>query len=442
MVAKVKRLTKRTVDAARPGMARYILWDGDLKGFGLRIETSGTKSYLVRYRPRGGGAKGPKRFVTIGRHGTLTPEQARGKAAALLLAVAGGADPVLDRQTNGGRPTVKALFEDFMRLHVEPKLKRKTAETYRSAFRNYVLPQWGSRTADALATGDLLRQHSRMTEHKITANRVLTAVSAMYGWASAKGFGPKGYNPTSGIERYTETKKERYLSAAELDRLGEAIREAETLGIPWEVDESQPNAKHTPKAERQTPISPGAAAALRLLLFTGARLREVLNLRWEWVDFERAALFLPDSKTGKKTIYLNGPALAVLNALPRTGSFVFAGEARAKSSGKKVEQPRHDLKRPWEGIRRMAGLEGVRLHDLRHTHASFGVGGGLGLPVIAKLLGHAQIRTTERYSHLDADPVRCASETIGKRIQEAMGEGANAKKNPVVLPSRRATRRT
>jgi integrase len=210
-----------------------------------------------------------------------------------------------------------------------------------------------------------------------------------------------------------------------LDRLGVAIREAETIGILWEVDESAPKAKHTPKSgKRQTPISPQAAAALRLLLFTGARLREILHLKWQHVDFERAALFLPDSKTGKKTIYLNGPALAVLESLPRVSSCVFPGEARAKASRTAEEQPRWDLKRPWEGIRRMAGLQDVRLHDLRHTHASFGVGGGLGLPIIVKLLGHTPIRTTERYSHLDADPIRRASESIGKRIQEAMGEGA------------------
>src|SRR4029079_7613280 len=121
-------------------------------------------------------------------------------------------------------------------------------------------------------------------------------------------------------------------------------------------------------------------------------------------------------------------------------SYVFPGEPRAGKTGttKKAEQPRHDLQRPWEGVRRMAGLHAVRLHDLRHTHASCGVGGGLGLPVIAKLLGHAQIRTTERYSHLDADPIRRASESIGKRIQDAMGEGG---RDSPITPIRTSERR-
>ena len=139
-----------------------------------------------------------------------------------------------------------------------------------------------------------------------------------------------------GFERYGEEKRERFLGLDELDRLGAAIREAETVGIPWEVDEGQPKAKHAPKADkRQTPISPQAAAALRLLLFTGARLREILHLQWRHVDFERAALFLPDSKTGKKTVYLNGPAMTVLEALPRTGSYVFPGRAARRQDGRR-----------------------------------------------------------------------------------------------------------
>jgi integrase len=132
------------------------------------------------------------------------------------------------------------------------------------------------------------------------------------------------------------------------------------------------------------------ALALRLLLFTGTRLREVLHLKWEQIDFERGMLFLADSKTGKKTIVLNAPALAVLNGLEGIGPFVIAGE--------RMDAPRADLHRPWDLVRRRAGLEGLRIHDLRHTYASFGAGGGLGLPIIGKLLGHAQAATTARYA--------------------------------------------
>src|SRR5262249_54519226 len=157
--------------------------------------------------------------------------------------------------------------------------------------------------------------------------------------------------------------------------------------------------KHVAKPEnRRTVIGPHAAAALRLLILTGARLREILNLRWEWVDLERGLLLLPDSKTGRKTIVLNAPAVAVLTGLPRIGAYVIASE--------NPERPRADLNRPWSAIKERAGLTDVRIHDLRHTHASVGVGAGLGLPIIGKLLGHSQSSSTARYAHLDADPLR------------------------------------
>ena len=220
------------------------------------------------------------------------------------------------------------------------------------------------------------------------------------------------HSPSVGLNRFKESHRERFLTGEELERLGSAIREAETNGIPWSVDESRPNSKHVPRTKRFSRIAPAAAAALRLLLFTGCRLREILHLRWEHVDFERGCLFLPDSKSGRKTVILNAPALAVLNALERVGPYVVSGDDPA--------QPRNDLKRPWDAVTKRAGLVGVRLHDLRHTYASFGAGGGLGLPIIGRLLGHAQTATTARYAHLDNDPLRRASEAIAARIAAAL----------------------
>lgn len=170
--------------------------------------------------------------------------------------------------------------------------------------------------------------------------------------------------------------------------------------------------------KRRIRFSPHAVGAIRLLLFTGCRLREILGLEWQHVDLDRGLLFLPDSKTGRKTIVLNAPAMAVLASLPHIGRYVIAGAA----AGSKDEKPRADLRRPWETICRRAGIRGVRIHDLRHTHASIAAAGGLGLPVIGKLLGHKQAATTARYAHLDIDPQRRASEFIGARLVESMGE--------------------
>jgi integrase len=250
---------------------------------------------------------------------------------------------------------------------------------------------------------------------------VLAVVGSMYAFAGRAGIVPEGTNPARGIDKFKEGRRERFLTGEELERLGGAIREAETTGIPWTVNDTMPTAKHVPKAKRSTKIASSAAAALRLLLFTGCRLREILHLRWEHVDFERGCLFLPDSKSGRKTVILNAPALAVLSGMERIGPYVVPGDS--------PEKPRHDLKRPWDAVTKRAGLIGVRLHDLRHTYASFGAGGGLGLPIIGRLLGHAQAATTARYAHLDNDPLRRASETIAKQISAAL-DGKRAQATP------------
>ena len=262
----------------------------------------------------------------------------------------------------------------------------------------------------------------------VTANRVIEFVSSVYRYSVTCGLVDRDFNPAARIKAFREQRRERFLTSEELARLGEAIREAETTGTPWEVDESRPTAKRIAKDKnRRTLIGPHAAAALRLLVLTGARLREVLNLRWEWVDLERGLLLLPDSKTGRKSIVLNAPAIAVLATLPRISAYVIAGDNH--------ERPRADLNRPWRAVATRADLEGVRLHDLRHTHASIGAGAGLGLPIIGKLLGHTQPSTTARYAHLDADPLRSASEAIAVRIAAAMGEAP--KEMAEVLPLRR-----
>jgi integrase len=296
--------------------------------------------------------------------------------------------------------------------HVEPKRKTGTAGFYRDIFDRIVKPAVGTTKADKLTRLQVGKLHSSLSDTPFQANRVLAVVGSMYAFAGRAGIVPESTHPARGIDKFKECRRERFLTGEELERLGGAIREAETTGIPWTVDETKPTAKHLPKAKRSTKIAPSAAAALRLLLFTGCRLREILHLRWEHVDFERGCLFLPDSKSGRKTVILNAPALAVLNALERISPYVVPGDD--------PEQPRHDLKRPWGAVTKRAGLIGVRLHDLRHTYASFGAGGGLGLPIIGRLLGHAQVATTARYAHLDNDPLRRASESIAGRIAAAL----------------------
>jgi len=414
----IRRITKRTVDSLKSNGCDFTVWDDAVTGFGVRVRPTGSMSYVVVYRA-GSGRGAPVRRYTIAAVGKITLERARTRAKVILGAVALGHDPANEKTAERGTPTVAELADRFMADHVRAKRKAGTTEFYRDILDRIVKPAVGTTKANKLTRFQVGRLHSSLSETPFQANRVLAVVGSMYAFASRAGIMPEGTNPARGIDKFKESRRERFLTGEELERLGSAIREAETVGIPWTVDESQPNAKHVPKAKRFTRITPSAAAALRLLLFIGCRLREILHLRWEHVDFKRGCLFLPDSKSGRKTVILNAPALAVLNAMERVGPYVVPGDDPA--------QPRHDLKRPWDAVTKRAGLIGVRLHDLRQTYASFGAGGGLGLPIIGRLLGHAQAATTARYAHLDNDPLRCASEAIARRIAAALEGNQQAK---------------
>ena len=409
-----RRITKRVVDALKVKPAEYTEWDDSLSGFGVRVRPSGSMSYIVTYRA-GAGRVAPVRRFTIAAVGKITPEQARQRAQAVLGAVAHGRDPAAEKSDERGMPTVAELADRFMGEHVALKRKKGTTAFYRDILDRIVRPALGAAKADKVTRAQVARLHGKLQGTPFQANRMLAVVGSMYAFAARIGVVPEGVNPARKIIKYPEHRRERFLTTEELERLGAAIHEAETTGIPYEIDTSKPTAKHAPKEEnRIAQISPFAAAAIRLLLFTGCRLREILHLKWKYVDFERGLLFLPESKTGSKTVILNASALEVLSGLDRFGPYVVPGD--------NPEKPRADLKRPWATIAKRAGLERVRLHDLRHTYASFGACSGLGLPIIGKLLGHTQASTTQRYAHLDNDPLRRATEVIGGRISAALGE--------------------
>lgn len=414
------RITKRSVEAAEPRETRYILFDRDIRGFGLRVSPSGAKAYVFEYRPGEGGRRVAKKRITIGKVGDLTPEQARKEAERLRARTKLGDDPQSEKVLQRQSMTVAEVARRFLDEHVSAKRKPSTKVHYEDVLNRILLPKLGSRKAKDVTRADLAKLHLEWSHTPFQANRVLAISSSMYSFAAKHGLVPEGLNPARGIEKFAEGARERYLSTAELQQIGAALREAETTGIPWEIVSSK-NVKHVPKKRQTTVLDPHAAAALRLLIFTGARLREILHLEWSHVDLQRGLLLLPDSKTGRKTIVLNAPAMEILATLPRLGRYVIAG----RSAGSEQEKPRSDLKRPWAAVASRAGLEKVRLHDLRHNFASFGVGGGMGLPIIGKLLGHTQSATTQRYAHLDADPLRKAADAIGMTIAAAMGEAGS-----------------
>ena len=413
------KISRRSITAIQPVGKPTIFYDTELTGFGLKVQPSGASSWIIEYRPGAGGRSVAARRLVLGRLNTLTPDEARKLAASLLAEVKLGADPAAERSEARKAENVGELLELFMDNHIRPKRKPRTVVLFEGYVRNHIRPALGRQKAPTLTRGEVERLHRSIGQTTpVTANRIIAFLAATYSYGQRAGVLPKETaNPAAGIEKFREQARERFLTEAELARLGEAIREAETIGISWpEPDGSNSKSKHAPKLpeNRVTLISPYAAAALRLLIFTGARLREILDLEWSHVDLERGLLFLPDSKTGKKTIVLGGAACSVFVNLPRSGKYVIVGND--------PEKPRADLQRPWALICRRAGLEGVRLHDLRHSFASVGAGSGLGLPIIGKLLGHRNSKTTERYAHLAADPVRRAADSVSAAIARSMGE--------------------
>lgn len=378
------RLNKRVIDeASYQGPGSCYLWDTELAAFGLRIYPTGRKSFVVSYWNRG-----RRRFYILGQYGKLTLPQAREAALEVFLRVRRGEDPSADRRKARQAPTVADLADRHIDDHAKIKNKARSAKRARQLWDRCVLPKLGKRKVEDIERADLAQLVTSMAKTPAMANKVVSLLSKAFNLAEVWGWRPEGTNPCRHVGRFKEESRERYLSAEELHRLGDALAEMETT----------------------TATSPHAIAAIRLLILTGCRSAEILKLRWDEVDFERRCLYLADSKTGKRTVVLNTAALQVLAGIERLDDNPHV------VVGSKPGSHRASLQNVWPRVCRLARLEDVRVHDLRHTYASVGVNGGQNLPVIGRLLGHTKITTTQRYAHLDDDPIRQASEQIGSTI--------------------------
>jgi integrase len=405
-VPQRSRLTKRRIDAAKKGPARRILWDSELIGFGLSLSATGCKSYILKYRHRG-----QQRWFTIGRHGSpWTVEGARKEALRLLGEVARGVDPAVGKQADRRGQTVAQLCDQYLREGVGHK-KASTLTVDRGRIECHIKPLLGGKRVDAVTRTDVEQMRDAVKAGKTAiaageerqagslprggagaAAQTMALLSAILTFAINRGL--RETNPCHGVKRQPTKKLTRFLSEAEIGRLATSLDDYVTRGG---------NAY--------------AIAAIRLLLLTGCRRGEILSLRWDVVSVEQRCLNLGDSKTGAKTVYLNAPAVALLQALPRIDGnpYVIAGERR---------QHLQSLDKVWRAVRVSARISDCRLHDLRRSHASIGVSSGASLPIISKLLGHASPSMTARYSHLAEDPVRATSEAIGARIAAAMNPRA------------------
>lgn len=424
MDRRQSRITKRTVDAV-PTPAKDAgetrLWDPDLKGFFLRVYPSGRRVYALKYR------LGPaQRIFTIGTHGSpYTPEMARDAAQAALRRIAAGEDPATEKKEARHALTVSALIDRYvedgpatkpgkrvstwtndasnLKRHIRPLLGRKVA--------NSVTKADAARAIRDIATGktavdektDKKRGRAIVRGGQGVARRTLTTASAMFAWGIEHGLVKA--NPFTSVGLGKAPVRERFLSREEAGRLLDALNEVETKGA----------------------VNSAFCDAIRLLLLTGARKSEILGLTWSEVDFDRKVLVLPPERTkagghtGERRIALSPPALEILakrtSEDAKPSDYVF----RATRGAGHIIGIRRAFARACE----RAELSGVRIHDLRHSFASFAIADGASLFLVSKLLGHANARTTERYAHLSADPLQDAAAAVGRRLIPGSGDDAN-----------------
>lgn len=373
------KLIKRTIEALKIEDKDYFLWDDDLSGFGIRVFPSGRKKFVLQYRF---GRK--SRRMTLGTFGVMPVEQARRSALQALAKVSQDVDPLAQRQEKRNALLVSELADRFDKEHIAVRLKESTAKEYRRNLKLFILPALGRMRIADVTRADIAKFHHDGRDRPYQANRNLEVISKMFNLAEMWGLRPDSTNPRRHIKKYPEKKRERYYSPAELQAIGRVLAEMEAE-----------------KIELQSAID-----AVRLLLFTGCRLNEIMRLRWENVDLPNHALRLPDSKTGAKTVHLGAAAVGVLEAVTNVpgNPHVIVG----RNPGAHLT----DLQPFWRRVRGRAGLKDARIHDLRHTFASVAVSNGQSLPMIGKLLGHSQVQTTARYAHLATDPVRRAADHV------------------------------
>lgn len=410
MAIEKRRISETVVEQAAVTGTRYVVADTDIPGFWLIVTKTGKKSFVLRYRV-GGGRGATIREPKIGDWPAMKAAKARSIAADWLAEVRLGGDPSGERQALRAAPTMAMLFDRYLSDHARPTKKPSSLAEDEQLLKDYLRPAFDKRKVHEVTRADVDRFHKGLAHKPYRANRALALLSKAMNLAEVWGWRPDGSNPIRHVRKFAEKRRERFLSPAELGRLGEVLRQAERDGFLI-----LPARMGVRDEEIRVPIARPVIGAIRLLVLTGARKSEILGLRWAWIDMTAGRAHLPDSKTGSKVLILPPGALAELSRLPRLpdNPHVIVG---GKPGAALV-----NLKDPWAVIRECAALEDVRIHDLRHSFASVGAANGASLPILGALLGHSQPSTTARYAHLADDPLQAAAAEIGGRIGAAMGD--------------------
>ena len=377
-----RTLSKRIVDRLSVDDKDAVFWDQELPGFGLRVYPSGVKVYVVQAR-----SGGRSKRATVGRHGDISPDQARREAARIIARIKAGQAPVPDPPK--AEPTMAQLAQRYQREYVAMHCKPATVTHYRIMLAKHIVPALGEFKVAEVERKHILEFQYALREKPTVANRALDMLVKMFNLAEVWELRPSHRNPCRFVRRYkVQPQHERFLTPKELHRLGQALDAA--------------------PAERLA--SRHGATAIRLLVLTGCRRNEILGLRWDDVIFPTGELRLRDSKAGARNVPLTPPAAELLAELPRVAGnpWVFPGRKRGTHQ--------RNINDSWDRIRKRAGLNGVRLHDLRHSFASRALALGESLSMIGKLLGHTQVQTTARYAHLARESVKASTAKVAESI--------------------------
>jgi integrase len=397
------KVTKRSVESL-PTLDRPTVWyDDKLAGFGVRVMPSGRRFYFARYRNK----HGRSRWFTIGEHGKVTAEAARAKAQRILQTVAvDGRDPSGEREAFRAAPTVNDLFDRYIAEHVERRNKPRTQDSVKKIVKRDLRPEFGQLKVAAVTRQDVHKFHAAQTHRPRQANFILAVLSKAFSLAELWEMRPEGSNPCRKIDRYPERYRERFLSVEELGRLGAVLRRAESEGLPW-------------KNGGRTLYRRAVTGAIELLLYTGCRVSEVLNLHWDHIDFAAGSIKLADTKSGgPQLVTMNAPARQVLKALEaqRSGSeWVLPSVSNPKQPISKA-----GIEAAWQKLRKAAQIDDVRMHDLRHTVGTYAGQSGANAFLVRDLLRHKHLAMTGRYVNRADSPVRTLSDQVGERIAAAM----------------------
>ena len=382
------KLTKTIVEGAAPKAQRYRLNDSLVPGLCLLVLPSGQRTYYLRHR-----VDGAQREMKLGSPTELSPDQARGLARELLAQVRAGQDPAEERRRRREAPTIEALAQRHLQAHASRKRSGRNDEIL---WRRHLLPAFG-RVKVAALTRERIREWHATHAKPATANRALEVLGVAMGLAEDWGWRPAGSNPVRGVKAHPERQRRRYVTPEELTRLRAALQrweEAGPLAVRWRF-----------------------AQLVRLLLLTGARLREVMCAEWSWIDWQRSVLLVPEhrGKTGAAEIQLSERAVAILRELLEAEG-AMGGRCRAVIAGAERTGPLVGYRRLWLALLQEAGIEELRIHDLRHTFASYTLSAGHSLGVVGQLLGHRSTQTTSRYAHLVDDAARAAVDRLSDEL--------------------------